>query len=102
LCLENSIVCPADPLSAGLFLGNSGLGGGQSGDRHTVRRTTDVIEIYLVAKGYRARIASVLPADPIFSFSRVFRPPATPIFISPRSVWSIVWNGSLPMTSCSR
>src|SRR6516162_2197567 len=50
--------------SAGLLLGNRRLGGGQAGDGHTVRRTTDVIEPDLMAEDHAGRVAAMLAANP--------------------------------------
>src|SRR5262249_19041653 len=54
--------------SAGLFLGNGGLGGGQTGDGDTKRRTTDVIQPDLVAEHDAGRVAAMLPADSNLQF----------------------------------
>src|SRR5262245_61810275 len=50
--------------SASLLFDDGRLGRSQPGDRHTVRRTTDVIEPDLVAEHHAGRVAAVLAADP--------------------------------------
>src|SRR5262245_22106851 len=58
--LNGSAAC-RDCLDA-LFL-QRGLGGGEAGDRHAVRRAADVVEPQAVAERHRVRLAAVLAAD---------------------------------------
>ncbi len=52
-----------DPGCQKPLFGQSGLGGGQTGDRHAERRATDVVQTDLVAEHHAGRVAAVLAAD---------------------------------------
>src|SRR4051794_37678289 len=46
--------------------GDRGLGGGEAGDRHTIRGAGNVVHADAIAEHYRARLAAVLAADADF------------------------------------